>query len=281
MASALEITSTRCRFCFVYNDAWLPGCPACGKAGGLIPDESFVAAETGPKYRTLAQVEPSRGEYAHSGMPTVDRVFGVHWKTGNSGIHIPSVMILAGPPGNGKSSLLLKYAASCSSKVLYLLSEHDLSGLRDTADRCQLTDKQLDKIHIENVESVAQGLDLARSRRSRVVIFDSFSDLVPPEGDKQGNAVRLMKTICKDSRKHMRGVICIAHVNREDEIALARRVEHEADAVARLDAFGEIRLLHCPSKNRHGPVGVRSWFKMGVTGPEPCDEPEEDPTKGR
>lgn len=273
----------KCRGCYKLNDFWSSECPSCGMHGGLYQPSLGPPPKTKPQgYQTLARIEATKGERIWSKMPTVDRVFGTDWRTQVSGIHAPSVMLLAGPPGNGKSSLLLQYAVSCSGKVLYLLSEYGLSSLRDTADRCGLDEKQLDALYVEHVETVDQALELVKARRPKVTIYDSFSDLIPPDGDRQANAVILMNKIFRDAAKHNRAVICVAHVNKEEEIALARRVEHIVDGVMRFDAFGEeLRLLHCPSKNRFGKIGVKSWFKMGERGLEPCDAPENDPTQKR
>lgn len=270
-------TPCRCRFCNSHNYRWESRCPVCTRNGGLVPFGLEASTRTESRKQTLSAINSAEENRIWSRMPTVDRVFGTDWRKGVSGINAPSMVVLAGSPGSGKSTLLIEYCASLSKPSLYLASEQDLSSLRNTADRCGLTQEQLDSIHIEQVGTLENVLHMTKAYKPNVVILDSFSDIIDPEGDRHAKSIRSMKNLYKDAYARGYGMVCVVHVNREDEIALARRVDHVVDALMRFDALGaDIRKLHCPSKNRFGRAGTPSYFKMEDRGLKPCDAPAEE-----
>jgi len=106
----------KCRSCFKTNDFWDQNCPSCGAFGGLYLAQ--LGAPPPPRRAgppTLADARAKmtkRGERLPSGIPELDRIFGTDWKTQDSGLYSPSISLLAGGEGTGKTTLMLQMLAA-------------------------------------------------------------------------------------------------------------------------------------------------------------------------
>src|SRR5687767_7669726 len=90
-----------CTGCGQQVAQWVGRCPGCGE-WGTIEEGVSASLRAGASLSTLAR--PASGARLRSGSDALDRVLG-------GGIVPGSVILLAGEPGIGKSSLLLQVAA--------------------------------------------------------------------------------------------------------------------------------------------------------------------------
>ncbi len=207
-----------------------------------------------------------------TGIEGFDRVLGTNWRTKKSGINVPSTVLLAGAAGVGKSTLLMRVASSLETrKFLYLSTEQTLEEIRDNAERCGLTIKDMKRIEAHRISTLEEALKLMRKRDPRVVVLDSLNELVDPRrdtGDVHANLIRTTNSLKLEAEKRNRAIILITHMNKKEEIAGVQRIQHIVSAVMRFEKRGKLRVVHCPDKNRFGSTSEKAYFKMTERGME-------------
>src|SRR5262245_21137630 len=128
-----------CTECGAQQPRWLGRCPECGgwstlveeRAAAAEPRDSAMAGSVdGAKPRRLVEIDAAGAPRLATGIAELDRVLG-------GGLVPGSVVLLAGEPGVGKSTLALQLAASlCDDRpVLYVAGEESPEQIRLRADR--------------------------------------------------------------------------------------------------------------------------------------------------
>ncbi|MGN4163435.1 ATPase domain-containing protein, partial [Streptomyces sp. NEAU-PBA10] len=134
--SAKERPSYRCTECGWQTAKWLGRCPEC-QAWGTVEEYGAPAVRTTAPGRVtssalpIAQVDGKQATARPTGVPELDRVLG-------GGLVPGAVVLVAGEPGVGKSTLLLDVAAKAASdehRTLYVTGEESASQVRLRADR--------------------------------------------------------------------------------------------------------------------------------------------------
>ena len=123
-------TTYRCSACEHRTAQWVGRCPSCQTWGTLVetapaaPSRSRVAAgaPTTPA-RRIADVALDTARARPTGVSELDRVLG-------GGLVPGAVVLLAGEPGVGKSTLLLEVAAKAATRVLYVTGEESAAQVR-------------------------------------------------------------------------------------------------------------------------------------------------------
>src|SRR5262245_35269461 len=127
-----------CTECGAQQPRWLGRCPECGGWSTLVEERAAVESEprelivrepSGAKPRRLAEIDADAVPRLGTGIAELDRVLG-------GGIVPGSVVLLAGEPGVGKSTLALQLAAGIESSrpVLYVAGEESPEQIRLRAD---------------------------------------------------------------------------------------------------------------------------------------------------
>src|SRR5262245_56262247 len=128
-----------CTECGAQQPRWLGRCPECGGWSTLVEERAEAPAELreliarephGAKPRRLAEIDADAVPRLASGIAELDRVLG-------GGLVPGSVVLLAGEPGVGKSTLALQLAAGIRSgrPVLYVAGEESPEQIRLRAPR--------------------------------------------------------------------------------------------------------------------------------------------------
>jgi DNA repair protein RadA/Sms len=128
-----------CQACGHQSTKWLGRCPECEGWGSLVEELRAVPAKSsrsrggalGARVQALGEVEQESVLRFASGVPLLDRVLG-------GGIVAGAVVLLAGEPGIGKSTLLLQVADALSREglsTLYASAEESPRQLRLRAER--------------------------------------------------------------------------------------------------------------------------------------------------
>ena len=134
--SAKDRPSYRCTECGWPTAKWLGRCPEC-QAWGTVEEYGAPAVRTTAPGRVttaavpIGQVDGRQATARSTGVPELDRVLG-------GGLVPGAVVLLAGEPGVGKSTLLLDVAAKAASdehRTLYVTGEESASQVRLRADR--------------------------------------------------------------------------------------------------------------------------------------------------
>ena len=261
-----------CTECGYTAGRWFGRCPACTAFGTLLEEAKEPAAAGRAVARAplrLVDVEVTETDRIPTGVPELDRVLG-------GGLVPASVVLVAGEPGVGKSTLLLMALAEVSRERRALL----VTG-EESAAQVKLRAARLGSI--ERVEILAEtDLDVicATLERERpdVCVIDSVQTLYASElgsapgsvGQVREAAGRLLR-VAKESGV---ATILVGHVTKDGAVAGPRVLEHLVDCVLGFegDRYHAHRVLRA-TKNRFGStneVGVFEMTGAGLTGvPDP------------
>ena len=206
-------------------------------------------------------VDPPR---VSTGLPDLDRVLG-------GGLVAGSVVLLAGPPGIGKSTLLLQWLSSMAtggSSSLLVSGEESRAQVAARARRLG--------VPVESV-AFAPGRDLhavlvaARETRPDVLAVDSVQTLRDVEATTQPGGVAQVRA-CTDALVELAkqediAILLAGHVTKDGDLAGPRALEHAVDVVLTFegDPRSGLRIVS-GGKNRFGTEGETAWFQMGATG---------------
>lgn len=279
-----------CAECGYQSARWLGKCPSCSAWNTLeeqvpeVPAElvakgkgriSAVNESTAVAYKQLELPEYIR--FA-TGMEELDRVLG-------GGIVEGSVVLLAGEPGIGKSTLLTQICdvLSVRKKVLYVSGEESSGQLKYRAERLGVKG---DNLYILTETSVDRMIVQIEAIQPEFVVVDSIQTMYCEGVSSSAGSVSQIKesTMRLIAIAKSRGisVLLVGHVNKEGGIAGPKVMEHMVDAVLsfegdRQQIFRIIRAV----KNRYGSTNEIGVFEMGERGLTEVANPSELLLSGR
>ncbi len=263
----------RCGQCGHAAPKWLGRCPACGEYGTFAESPLDDGPRQPAAPRTPVRLEDVRVDAAtriKTGIGELDRVLG-------GGIVRGSVVLLAGEPGIGKSTLLLQAASRMSEagrRVLYVCGEESAEQVRLRADRLG-ADGGVLLLPDCDVEAVSA---TAAAEKIDVLVVDSIQTLsadgspgMPGSVGQVRASAQALVSLAKSSGI---AVVIVGHVTKEGAVAGPRVLEHVVDAVLSFEgdrdhAFRVVRA----SKNRFGSVSEVGVFEMTASGLEGIPDP--------
>ncbi|MDH3213852.1 MAG: DNA repair protein RadA [Myxococcales bacterium] len=266
-----------CTECGAQQPRWLGRCPECGSWSSLVEEAAaaptrarqLLQAEPAPvavKPRSLREIDASSSPRLTTGVAELDRVLG-------GGLVPGSVVLLAGEPGVGKSTLALQLAAGvrASGAVFYVTGEESPEQLRLRANRLPSAPEDMWVLAETRVEALA---DPWRERRPAVVLVDSIQALATDRVESAPGSVAQVREcaamLAAAAKASGAALVLIGHVTKEGVLAGPRVLEHLVDAVLTFegDRSHAFRLLRA-RKNRYGStreVGVFSMTEGGLEG---------------
>lgn len=204
-----------------------------------------------------------------TGLPPLDHVLG-------GGLVAASVVLLASPPGIGKSSLTLQMLAGLGHRCLYVTGEETREQIAGTARRIGaltprlfvLCDRDLAKIFAH-----------ARTLRAQTIAIDSIQKMICTDvSGRAGSPGQLKECTARlvtYAKNHDTALWLIGHVTGDGDVAGPKTIEHDVDVVLELSQGAKLegneRLLRCPGKNRFGPTNVVGRFELTSKGFVPID----------
>jgi DNA repair protein RadA/Sms len=274
MAKALGIKFD-CSNCGAVFNKWQGRCSNCGEWNTLTEQVDVSTATAGSSGRKLEtsnmdKALSNKSDRLHSGLKEVDDVLGGGFVAG-------SVILVAGQPGIGKSTLLLQLAHNASKKhsVLYISGEESSQQIAMRAERLKITDKSLQLA----VSTVANDIAATISAGSYdLVIMDSIQTVAVNEVASAAgnvsqitNSAQLLSAAAKASNT---AIVLVGHVTKEGSIAGPKVLEHMVDVVLQLegDRYGGFKILR-GIKNRYGSTNEAGIFEMTELGLKPVDNP--------
>lgn len=277
-------TVFKCSCCGYESSKWVGRCPDCSNWNTL--EEIVVdskksckvnATRVTKKIARLNEVQASNSDRIVTGINEFNRVMG-------GGIVRDSITIITAKPGAGKSTLLLQVAADVASKgykVLYTSGEESESQIKSRADR--LFEKIETKVWVYSDNSMDNVLDVVGQVDPDLLIVDSIQTFVLEgfPGSRAGSPTQTMECanellkLAKDPTRP-RAIFLVGQMNKNEEIAGLRSLEHLVDAVLILDGDNEEELRGLSvSKNRFGSTWERGYFSMTENGLQSIDNPSE------
>ena len=256
---------------------WAGFCPAqgCGSQSPLVEMAAAPSAAKGrPSWLAAKATEVVELSSITSGdqprdplpSPELNRVLG-------GGVVPGSVVLLAGEPGVGKSTLLLQlaqYVAAKDQKVLYVSGEESPQQIKLRSDRLGFAGTGVLMLPETDLSAVIEKLD---SVQPALAIVDSIQTLYSDDeasgpgsvGQVREAGLRLLRW-AKDSGTP---VFVSGHMTKDGSLAGPRVLEHMVDVVLYLESQedGSYRVLRA-GKNRFGAtteVGVFEMTEQGLT----------------
>jgi DNA repair protein RadA/Sms len=268
----------RCQQCGYISPKWMGKCPECqvwhsfaeevapGRAGRLVSKTS----KTGAHPVSLDEIQFDGEVRFCTGMGEWDRVLG-------GGLTKGSIVLLAGDPGIGKSTLLLQALSRMTREgpVLYVSGEESPQQLKARAQRLGLCSRDLLIFAETSLEAVLEEIEkhppLAVAVDSIQTMHTRLLDVAPGSiSQVRECASRLMRV----GKEGGISIFVVGHVTKEGAIAGPRALEHLVDTVLYLegDRTHTFRLLRAV-KNRFGSTNEVGVFEMKEGGLEEVPNP--------
>ena len=265
-----------CTACGQTSAKWLGRCGGCGGWGTVEELPPAVTAISAPGAAPRAAPRPSSpvraiGEVGletvasrPTGVGELDRVLG-------GGLVPGAVVLLAGEPGVGKSTLLLEVAARRArggDTVLYVTGEESAGQVRLRAERTDAVVSHLFLSATADLEEVAAHVEAVDPG---LLVVDSVQTIGSPEVEGTPGGVSQVRAVTSAlvALAKQRGlpVVLVGHATKDGSVAGPRTLEHLVDVVLSFegDRQSTLRMVR-GLKNRFGPSDEVGCFEMSEGG---------------
>ncbi len=271
-----------CQNCSASYPKWTGKCENCGEWNTLVEQvvETKGASAVARSHSRGKILKPQSmrsiaAEDSVKRLPTgiadLDTVLG-------GGILPAGVMLLAGQPGIGKSTLLMQVAAHVSEQhaVLYVSGEESASQVKLRATRLGATSgDDLQFVASTSADDIAATI---RSGQYKLVIIDSIQTLSLEEiASAPGTVSQITNSsnvIIRAAKASGAAVILVGHVTKEGSIAGPKVLEHLVDVVLQFegDRYGGFKVVRA-AKNRYGSTSEAAIFEMNDKGLRVVENP--------
>lgn len=243
----------RCDICGLLERVRADQCSRCGAWDSLVSIEPRTPRKEGKK--TDAPPKPSYGapKLASEITPSEPRRISTglsQWDTALSGgVVCPSSILLAGDPGAGKTTSMVRIASEVADRLhgeaLYLSSEMQEDRLAGYARRAGA---KLDKLRLWYLTRVDVAVEEIAKLKPKVIVWDSIQMFAGARGATNDHQIRdTVREATNIGHKVKAISFLISQVNKDNYIAGPRNIDHVADVIAYLEPT---RLLI--EKNRFG-----------------------------
>src|SRR3569623_805299 len=255
-------------------------CEACGEWNSLAEEGGDrPAGPRKPGKGRLFKLEPLTGEAKDaprlaSGIAELDRGTGGGFVRG-------AVILMAGDPGIGKSTLLIQASAALARaghRAVYISGEEAAAQVRLRAERLGQSQAPVELASETSVEDIIA--TLSEGKVPRLIIIDSIQTMWTDAVESAPGTVTQVRgaaqTLIRFAKRSGAAVILVGHVTKDGQIAGPRVVEHMVDAVLSFEGEGshQFRILRAV-KNRFGPTDEIGVFEMTGSGLREVANPSE------
>src|SRR5690625_1216346 len=271
-----------CQNCGHESAKWLGKCPSCGEWNTFV--EEVIDKKNEKAMRSwesqkghgaatvkLEELEKKPQEYIPTKDKELNRVLG-------GGIVPGSLVLLAGEPGIGKSTLFLQEGLLLSDKVvLYISGEESEQQIKMRAERLQLKSKNFYLLTETDTASIFSEF---KKLSPDIVIVDSIQTLKSPYVESAPGSVSQIRTCTAELQQFAKvsqtPVFIIGHINKEGSIAGPKILEHIVDTVLQFegDQHYQYRILRT-IKNRFGSTSELGIYEMTGKGLRQVSNPSE------
>lgn len=263
--TAPKTPSYRCSDCGWTSVKWVGRCGECQAWGtvdeiGATRTRGTTAAKAGTPALPIGSVDLTAAAATATGISEFDRVLG-------GGLVPGAVILLAGEPGVGKSTLLLDVAsrwAEAGNLTLYVTGEESTAQVRMRAERIGALAEGL---YLAAETDLGSVLGHVESLAPSLLVLDSVQTIASAEIDGAAGGVTQVREVAASviATAKSRGMtaIIVGHVTKDGTVAGPRALEHLVDVVLYFegDRHSTLRLVRAV-KNRFGPADEIGCFEL-------------------
>lgn len=268
-------TSFFCQNCGIESVKWLGQCPSCHQWNTFVeeliqkePDkkkngwEEYNGHERSERTVQLNEIKTTEEKRLLTADVELNRVLG-------GGVVPGSLILVAGEPGIGKSTLFLQNGLWLKdATVLYISGEESELQIKMRADRLQLKNEQFYLLTETSTQIIFQEI---KKLKPDLVIVDSVQTLQTPYIESSPGSVSQIRESAAEFQRFAKEtntpVFLIGHITKDGNIAGPKILEHMVDTVLQFEgdrhhAYRILRTL----KNRFGSTSELGIYEMTDTG---------------
>jgi DNA repair protein RadA/Sms len=278
-------TAYFCQNCGYESAKWVGKCPSCQQWNTFV--EELIQKETKKssssdwqsyngnvgtkKIQALSHVQSKETPRIVTSDQELNRVLG-------GGIVPGSIVLVAGEPGIGKSTLFLQMGLELQNEnVLYISGEESEQQIKMRADRIGISSENFYLLTETSTQTIFSEI---KKLKPGVVIVDSIQTLESPFIDSSPGSVSQIRECAAEFQQFAKEthtpVFLIGHITKEGSIAGPKLLEHMVDTVLQFEgdrhyAYRILRTL----KNRFGSTAELGIYQMDEKGMKPVLNPSE------
>jgi len=288
------ITQFVCQSCGASFPKWQGQCTQCGEWNSLVESvlpskkssNKNASSSIGEPVKILkfSEIKAKKFSRIDTKIEELNRVLGGGSLSAEAGIVPGSLVLVAGAPGIGKSTLLTQLALNmvrAKKAVCYICGEESPSQIKIRIQRLT-KGENLDSLSFlaeVNIENILASVAKAQSAID-LIIVDSiqtlWSEQLTGVAGSVGQVRYCANILLNFAKKADIPIFLIGHVTKEGMIAGPKVLEHLVDTVLYLegDKNHDFRILRAV-KNRFGPTDEVGIFQMNDNGMNQVTNPSE------
>lgn len=272
-----------CQQCGYESPKWAGKCPSCGSWNSFVEEVIQRDEKQKPipgweeeskeqrKAHKLDELEIQKEIRLNTPDAELNRVLG-------GGLVPGSVILVAGEPGIGKSTLFLQCALQWKNlTTLYISGEESAQQIKLRADRVGITNPNLYLLTATNTATIFQEV---KKVRPQLIIIDSIQTLESPHIESAAGSVSQVRECAAELQHFAKAtnipIFIIGHITKDGAIAGPKVLEHMVDTVLQFegDRHYAYRILRT-IKNRFGSTSELGIYEMVQNGMRPVSNPSE------
>lgn len=277
-------TAFFCSTCGYESPKWSGKCPSCNQWNTFVQEvihkDNGKAEANWKEYQeekrisktiSLDEIETKEEDRIVTPDPELNRVLG-------GGIVPGSIVLIAGEPGIGKSTLFLQNGLQMTSlRTLYISGEESEQQIKMRADRLKIPHKEFYLLTETSTQVIFQEI---KKLRPELVIVDSIQTIQSPLIDSSAGSVSQIRESAAEFQRFAKEtntpVFLIGHITKDGSIAGPKILEHMVDTVLQFegDRHYAYRILRT-IKNRFGSTAELGIYQMTGDGMRGVVNPSE------
>jgi len=251
-----------CSNCGYKSTKWFGKCPQCGEWNSAVEIEGVPKSATSTIEFKSSTAKIANARRFNTTMSEMDRVLG-------NGLTPGSVVLVAGGPGIGKSTLLLEYASALASdgNVYYISGEESVAQVLSRVKRLGVEKENLFLSSTIDIDSVLSSI----KSHPIALVFDSIQTVHTSGMNALTGSISQMREctvkLVEYAKTTGTSVFMIGHITKVGNIAGPMVLEHMVDTVLYLEGEPRSgrRILRA-IKNRFGPTDEIAVYEMKESG---------------
>lgn len=278
-------TAYFCQNCGYESAKWLGKCPSCQQWNSFVEEliqkdtkkstsndwQSYNEDRSTKKTQPLHEIKSKESPRLITKDQELNRVLG-------GGIVPGSIVLIAGEPGIGKSTLFLQMGLQMQNAItLYISGEESEQQIKMRADRLAMSNEGFYLLTETSTQVIFQEI---KKLKPQLVIVDSIQTLESPFIDSSPGSVSQLRECAAEFQQFAKEthtpVFLIGHITKEGSIAGPKLLEHMVDTVLQFEgdrhyAYRILRTL----KNRFGSTAELGIYQMNDNGMNAVLNPSE------